>query len=68
MKTTRHIDGVSNEPIHDGLVRNHSLNLHSVSSNIGFLTSKSVELAKVMNMRDIKFMYLQETKWIGEKA
>ncbi|RZB42550.1 Craniofacial development protein 2 [Glycine soja] len=36
--------------------------------NIGTLTGKSMEIVDVMVRRKINFMFLQETKWTGEKA
>ena len=62
------LDGVSNEQRRRGLVKSHSLSLRLASWNIGSLTGKYVELAKVMIRRNIKILCLQETKWIGEKA
>ena len=38
------------------------------SWNIGTLTSKLMEIVDIMVRRMIQILYLQETKWVGEKA
>jgi len=39
-----------------------------VSWNVGTLTSKSIELVKVLSRRKVNIAYIQETKWAGSKA
>uniref|UniRef100_A0A1S4CKI2 Craniofacial development protein 2-like n=1 Tax=Nicotiana tabacum TaxID=4097 RepID=A0A1S4CKI2_TOBAC len=38
------------------------------SWNIGTLTEKSVELAKILEKRKINIAYVKETRWVGDKA
>ena len=38
------------------------------SWNIGSLTSKSIELAKILQKRKINIACLQETRWVGSRA
>ena len=56
------LDGVSNEQRRRDLVKSRSLSLRLAFWNIGSLTGKYVELAKVMIRRSIKILCLQETK------
>ncbi|XP_070025547.1 uncharacterized protein [Nicotiana sylvestris] len=38
------------------------------SWNIGSLTSKSIELAKILQKRKINIAFVQETRWVGSRA
>ena len=44
------------------------IGLRFASWNFGTLTSKSIELVKVLHRHRVNITYIQESKWIGAKA
>ena len=41
---------------------------HFASLDLGTLTSKSIELVKILHRRKVSIVCIQETKWVEAKA